>query len=119
MDDWITFKKSFSQSQEDALWQYFIDHAQVQKNGYLGIQLYLRNVDDFWRRVHARYTGEFQRYDKLEKKKKQEMAEYKFYTNWRWRVYKTAKEWAINGTWRQKLIVWAYDKLAKIIIRGK
>lgn len=67
MKDWIEFKRTFTKKQEDAIWQYFIDHSQVQDNSYLGILFYVRDVDDFWRRVHARYTGDFQRYNKFNK----------------------------------------------------
>ena len=71
INNWVDLKKSFTQKQEDALWQYFIDHSKVQKNGFLGIMFYIKDVDDFWKRVCARYTGDFQRYDKLEKAEKQ------------------------------------------------
>ncbi len=67
MNDWTQFKKSFTKEQEDAIWQYLIDHSKVQRNGYLGIQIYVRELDDFWRRVFARYNGDFKRYEKLEK----------------------------------------------------
>lgn len=65
--DWIKFKKSFTEEQRDALWQYIIDHSMIQPNGYHGIQFYIRNEDDFWERVNSRYTLEFSRYNKLEK----------------------------------------------------
>lgn len=71
-DDWITLKKTFTQAQEDALWQYFIDHSQIQPNGYLGIQFYIKNVDDFWRRLYYRYSGEYIRYDIEEKERHQD-----------------------------------------------
>lgn len=70
MADWITFKRSFSKEQEDGIWQYIIDHSKVQPNGYLGIQFYVKDLDDFWRRVYARARGDFARYDKLEKEHK-------------------------------------------------
>ena len=65
--EWMDFKKSFTQAQEDALWQYFIDHSQVQGNGYLGVMFYVRDVNDFWKRVHARANGDFHRYEKIDK----------------------------------------------------
>jgi hypothetical protein len=67
MNDWTELKKSFTQRQEDALWQYFLDHSKIQKNGYIGVLFYIKNIDDFWRRLYARFTGEFKRYDKLER----------------------------------------------------
>lgn len=67
MTDWTDFKRTFTQEQEDAIWQYFIDHSLIQDNGYFGIQFYIKDVDDFWRRVSARYYGDFTRYDVLEK----------------------------------------------------
>lgn len=71
-DDWITLKKTFTQAQEDALWQYFIDHSKIQPNGYLGILFYVKDVDDFWRRLFYRYSGEYTRYDIEEKTRNQE-----------------------------------------------
>ncbi len=73
MKDWIDFKKSFTQKQEDALWQYFIDHSQIQSNGFYGIMFYIRDIDDFWKRLFARYNGDYARYDKLEKQHRNEM----------------------------------------------
>lgn len=64
---WVDFKRTFTQEQEDALWQYLMDHSRVEVNGYYGVQLYFRDKDDFWNRVHSRATGEFIRYD-VEKK---------------------------------------------------
>lgn len=71
MNGWIDFKKSFTQKQEDALWQYFIDHSRVMSTGYLGVLFYVKNVDDFWRRVFARANGDFQRYEKEDKETRQ------------------------------------------------
>lgn len=65
--DWTTFKKTFTKKQEDAIWQYFIDHSRAQKNAMWIISFTIRDIDDFWRRVYARYNGDFKRYDKLEK----------------------------------------------------
>ena len=70
--DWIKFKKSFTEEQRDALWQYIIDHSMIQPNGYHGIQFYIRNEDDFWERVNSRYTLEYFRYNKLEKQNEAE-----------------------------------------------
>jgi hypothetical protein len=67
MNEWKDFKKSFTQRQEDSFWQYFIDHSTVEANGYYKILFHVKDIDDFWRRLYARYTGEFKRYDKLER----------------------------------------------------
>ena len=71
-DDWITLKKTFTKEQEEALWQYFIDHSMIQPNGYLGIQFYVKNVDDFWKRLYFRYSKEYIRYDIEEKERHQD-----------------------------------------------
>ncbi len=67
MNDWTDFKKSFTSEQESALWQYFIDHSRIQPNGYVGILFYVKDMDDFWQRLYARYTGDFARYDVIKK----------------------------------------------------
>lgn len=56
---------------KEAIWQYFLDHSQLQKNGYWGIMFYTKGERDFWQRVQARYLGEFKRYDAEEKNAKQ------------------------------------------------
>ena len=63
----ILFKETFTRKQQDALWQYFIDHSTIQKNGYYLILFYIRDENDFYKRLYARFTGNYQRYDKLEK----------------------------------------------------
>lgn len=65
-EEWYHFKKTFTQEQEDVLWQYFIDHSKIQPNGYLGIMFYIKDIDDFWRRLFARKNG-FARYEKVDK----------------------------------------------------
>lgn len=67
MNDWKEFKKTFTQKQEDAIWQYMIDHSTVEKNGYYRIFFHVKNVDDLWRRMFARFSGDFKRYEKAEK----------------------------------------------------
>lgn len=110
MKEWIEFKRTFTQAQEDALWQYFIDHSVVQDNGYLGIMFYVRDVNDFWRRVHARHTGDFQRYSKLQKqftqnKKESEMSKI--------RQLKRTKSVT------KRIAYWLYTKLYDYLFCGK
>ena len=102
MKDWIEFKRTFTQKQEDALWQYFIDHSKVQDNSYLGIMFYVKDVNDFWRRVHARHTGAFQRYNKFQKQYTQGKREAEL-TRVR-NLYKTKKL-------HKKVAFWLYRKL--------
>jgi len=45
------------------VWQYIIDHKLIQPNGYIKITLFVRDKNDFFRRVSARENGEFKRYD--------------------------------------------------------
>ncbi len=110
MDNWQDFKKSFTQKQEDAIWQYIIDHSQVQKNGYLGIQLYVRDIDDFWKRIYARYTGDFQRYDKLEKQKLQDDRFIHVYKKIANKNGQRAEHIDRNGSWIEKAVLWIHRK---------
>ena len=50
-----------------AVWQYLIDHTTIQKNGYMGVQLYYKDNNDLWKRIHAREQGKFKRYDVIKK----------------------------------------------------
>ncbi len=70
---WQDFKKTFTEKQEEAIWQYFLDHSRIQPNGFWGIMFYIRDIDDFWQRVYSRYSGNFQRYDKLNKEHTQQL----------------------------------------------
>lgn len=55
----------------DALWQWLIDHSEVTDTGSLNIRFYVSNEDDMWRRVYYRYTGQYERYNKEERKQGQ------------------------------------------------
>jgi len=98
---WYEFKRTFTQKQEDALWQYFMDHSKLQPNGYWGIMFYIQDVDDFWRRVHARYMGDFARYDVLEKEKMRN-------TRMGKAMNRRVKWIEKHGSWKQKLMVYLY-----------
>lgn len=56
---------------KEAIWQYFLDHSKIQKNGYWGIMFYVKGERDFWSRVQSRYLSEFKRYDAEEKNARQ------------------------------------------------
>lgn len=110
MKDWTDFKKSFTQKQEDALWQYFIDHSKVQANGYFLIMFYCQNIDDFWRRLYARYTGDFHRYEIEEKEVKLERA---FGESMSLRV-----QWIDEyGSLKQKINLWLFRKTRRYLQR--
>ncbi len=51
---------------KNAIWQYMIDHSQIQDNGYYGVQLYFKDRDDFFKRITARGMG-FKRYEEEQK----------------------------------------------------
>jgi hypothetical protein len=61
------FKNSLTKEQRRAIWQYCIDHSQIQPNGYHGVMFYCRDEEDFWERITARWTGDFIR-DNIELK---------------------------------------------------
>lgn len=109
--DWVAFKKSFTNEQGEALYQYFVDHSRVQKNGYLGVQFYIRDMDDFWRRLFARFNGDFKRYDKLEKSHKQEMTGWYIMKKKADRHHKIVSEIEAGKNKRKKLALWLYRKM--------
>ena len=106
-DDWITLKKTFTKAQEDALWQYFIDHSRIQPNGYFGVQFYVKNVDDFWRRLFFRYSGEYIRYDIEEKERNQESQVARFLK---------AKH-RIQDSWLNRILFVVYKKLHRRLFK--
>lgn len=121
--DWIKFKKTFTQAQEDALWQYLIDHSMVQPNGYLGIQIYVKDIDDFWRRVCARANGDFKRYNVQDRKIQQSVKEASFgrlsvvseelhRLNMAYERRSTTRNHIRKeGTWFQKAKLWIHQKI--------
>lgn len=115
MNDWRDFKKSFTQRQEDALWQYLVDHTNVEPNGYYRILFHVRDVDDFWRRVYARYTGDFKRYDKLEKQYQNEKLGIHIFKKMADRMNKNVTAIAKRGTLFDKLILKLYRFSRKYI----
>lgn len=52
-----SIKDTFTESQQAALRQYFIDHSHIQPNGYTSVLFYMRDMDDFYYRLSARDEG--------------------------------------------------------------
>lgn len=109
-DDWTLFKKTFTQKQEDALYQFFIDHSRIQKNGYYGIMFYIKDIDDFWRRVYARYTGDYKRYDILEKEYRRQQLAVHYFKKIAYRRSKACDQIDKNGTVYSKIMLFLYRK---------
>jgi hypothetical protein len=104
----VDFKNSFTKEQQDALMQYFYDHSRLQKNGYWGIMFYMKDEDDFWKRLHSRYTGDFKRYDRLEKEKKSNSFWYhNIISEKRRRIVEDIDK---KGTIKEKIILFLYRK---------
>lgn len=118
MKDWIDFKKSFTQQQEDALWQYFIDHSILETSTFFRISFGVRDVDDFWKRVYARYTGEFSRYNKLEKAQKQQQTAHNFEIARNRKHAEITNRIDASGSLWERLILWLHRK-TKVMIYGE
>lgn len=117
MKNWIEFKKSFTKEQEDAIWQYFLDHSKIERSGYWNIQFYARNVDDFWKRLFARYTGDFQRYDKLNKEHTQAIQSY-HYMQWQAkRHHEIVGEIGLGNNYLKKLALFIYRRLRNYLFK--
>lgn len=67
MQDHKLFSKKVNQNVREAIWQWLIDHSKPADTGFYHIQFYLKDEDDFWKRVHYRYTGQYERYNKEER----------------------------------------------------
>lgn len=108
--DWRQFKKTFTQEQEDAIWQYIIDHSKVQPNGFLGVMFYVRDVDDFWKRVNARYTGQFKRYERLDKEHRQQNTALFVATSISKRAERITAEIQSGKQYHKRVLLWVYRK---------
>lgn len=115
--DWMEFKKTFTQSQEDALWQYFIDHSRIQPDGSYCIAFTVKNVDDFWFRVTARHLGEFKRYNK-ELKEEARLKMEKHYKKLAKKQPKFFVQWEkikAEGSWFDRLLISFSNKVRKYL----
>ena len=115
MDEWVKFKKSFTQEQENAIWQYFIDHSRIESSTFMRITFGIRDVNDFWKRVHARYAGNYSRYNKLEKAQKQQKLAHAFNTLLSNYYTDLTSHIENHGTWYQKTILWLHQKTRTIV----
>lgn len=108
---------------KSAIWQYFIDHAVVGKNGYLRIMFHIATESDFWQRVYFRYGGAFKRYQKQEKQMQQERS-YLYRVKMRGEKFRAlCEEIDRNGTAEERAYLDSYrksrDYLTKLISKGK
>lgn len=60
----------------DSLWQYMIDHHHMQPNGYYSFLIYSKGRQDFFRRLEARESDEFARYEVRKVSKRFKRARY-------------------------------------------
>ncbi len=104
------FKHTFTVEQQEALWQYFIDHSKIQKNAYYGIMFYVKDRDDFFERVFARFSGDFKRYDKLEKAEKMATINYHVMTQISRKNSDISQRIDKSGTLVEKLLLWLHRK---------
>lgn len=105
----------------EAIWQYLIDHSQIQSNGYYGIQLYFLGQADFWRRVQSRMDG-FSRYKIKDKERRAESKQFdfltfKFYEKNAKRNGEIANRIDKSGTLKEKLMIWLYRKTKKYLFK--
>lgn len=117
MSDWQNFKKSFTQKQEDAIWQYFIDHSKLELNGFWYIRFHVRDMDDFWKRLHARYTEAFRRYDKLEKAHQNEMLAVYMFKKSADKMGRKCEAIDKSKDYPAKIILWLYRKSREYVLK--
>jgi len=115
LNSWRDFSETFTEDQRKALWQYLIDHSRIQNNGYLGIMFYVKDMDDFWRRVYARYNGDFKRYDILEKGDRMAKTSFAVQQKIATKRSKIIGQIIKNGSFSKKIAFFFYRKLKKYI----
>ena len=103
------------------IWQYIIDHSQIQSNGYYGVQLYFRDKEDFWKRVEDRKNG-FKRYTE-EQKELISLRKQKIYRKYhQLRDSKEQYELQLekikhHGTFIEKMLLKIYFKINKYLFK--
>lgn len=58
--------KKDEKKMKEAVWQYLIDHSSVADDKMYRIQFHVHSQSDFWARVRARKSGQYQRKDQKE-----------------------------------------------------
>lgn len=112
---WLEFKETFSKEQQDALWQYFLDHARLQKNGYFLIFFYIKNSDDFFRRLHFRYTKEYIRYDRAEREKEQATGDFWRMKNYSDNIFEKTEQIEQGKNIYKKFLLFVNKKIRKYL----
>jgi hypothetical protein len=76
--DFVSDDYFSTQSLKNAVWQYMLDHANVNGSGTMKIVFILPTESEFWRRVKARESGEYHRNDlrKLREKEDRRFREF-------------------------------------------
>lgn len=69
----IQFKDSIKLKLRKALWQFFLDHSKTVKGGQIRVIFDIQNEDNFYKRLHSRYTGEYSRTNQILQEVKLEM----------------------------------------------
>lgn len=110
MQDHKLFTKKVDPNVREAIWQWLIDHSHTLPTGYLRIYCNLKNQDDFWKRVHYRYTGQFERYNKLEKANEQSFAAMKIQQRKAKEFGDRCQKISEEGNLYYKIILWLYRK---------
>lgn len=97
-----------------AVWQFLIDHSTTMADGAFRITFYVKNYDHLWKRVKARQTGAFKRYD-LEEKEAVALSREKIYqAHWVAQKINAQRskrlQEAKNGHLVDRLIAWLYGR---------
>lgn len=107
----VKFKNSFTEEQREAIWQYVIDHTKKPDDtGFFVSRLCFRDQDDMWKRIHARYIGDFSRYNKLERQEQANKTALSLMKKNADFFSKVTEQITNNGTFAQKLVLWIYRK---------
>ena len=82
--DWAIWANEFTKDQEEAIWQFFIDHGHIEKSGIYTVRFPIRDMNDFFRRVFSRKTGDYKKYKREEREMRMEKVkiQYQEYLNW-------------------------------------
>lgn len=116
MKDFHELYKRMDKDVRSALWQWLIDHSSVSdKTGTYNIHVRLEDEDDMWSRIYYRYTGQYERYNKLEREINKRFTTYnvtqKITNDLAQKICKIDE----GNDLKLKLILWIYRKTRDII----
>lgn len=110
-------KNGHKKNEDDAIWQYFMDHAYPKGVGYI-ITFPIKDRWQWRDRIYARMNGVWRNEERtLEEKMQRQMTEYKNTKYYLDNMNRTSSHILTKGSLYEKIVLWVYQKARKEVTR--